>query len=161
MKFVKVTLVIFVLSVITACTTRIVINMYPPTSSVVDLPICYLESCDQISNEECAVRAYDSFASTDSTSWNTIESKPLSVLVAGSRMFYVQVTPLTALDSLATEWAALACTPKSSPTVQPARHLVCTSDMKDWVMAANSENGSILQLASNSSYQSSCLRISD
>jgi len=147
--------------VTTSCTTRVVVNMYPLDPKVLNLPICYLEKCDGLSEEECAVKAYEAFISAESSAWTLISDIPQNVLVAGQRSYYVQAKPLTNMDNIADRWAELSCTPSSSPTVTPARHLTCATGMGAWVKTSNSKNGSILQLSTDSAYRSACLRISD
>lgn len=154
----KLVLVLLISGLIVSCSPRVVVNLYPSDPHVVDLPICYLENCNDDTEENCALKAYETFLASKSSVWTLLNETPKAVLIAGKRQYYVQAKPRSTLDELQSRWGELGCTPSNSDTVSESRLLTCTSNMADWVKQSNSEGQNIQSLSLNGDFRSACLR---
>jgi hypothetical protein len=134
-------------------------NFEDPDLNVVDLPVCYLQNCVGMTNDECAARAHASLINTASPVWSFLQRKPEMIVAVGEQHFYVQSIRKVTLDNLARKWSELGCTGKPEEGGD-ARFRQCVRYMPDWVRYANSDNKTILDLGAVLRFRETCMRIS-
>ncbi|BHH83649.1 hypothetical protein [Desulforhopalus sp. 52FAK] len=144
-----------------------VINLYLPgnddsnrtNEKIVELPVCYLENCEDNGNGNCSELAFQSVSESTASAWQLFASKPNMIFAVGQQDFYVQVERASDMQEVASKWSEIGCVPNKGVARTNARYRECVRHMPEWVSVANSEENTILDLNRYSDYRRICLRM--